>query len=248
MIFLDPLNTIGRMAEEHPRYIRVFDRFHIDYGFAGSLTLTEACLRNGLDLQELLGQLREADREGAFLDDRVLEGMDPPELIEYILLTHHHFLEREMPRLEDLFQSVLRTAGDGHSEVLEWLAHFRRFRPALERHMKHEGRELFPFCLSIPLAMTPDQWTMELDRRLLEQEGEDREALELLKGIRKGTGGFEDPGEGMIPIRYLLFDLQRLETEVKRHFRVEAEILYPKVRSTPPPQGSCEWRQKADLH
>ena len=136
MIFLSPQNTIGRLVEEHPQYMRVLDRFHIDYGFAGSLTLTEACLRHGLDLQELLGQLREADREGAFLDNTVLEGFDPPELVEYVLFTHHHYLEREMPRLEDLFNRVLDTLEAEHPEILEWLALFRRFRWTLERHMK----------------------------------------------------------------------------------------------------------------
>jgi regulator of cell morphogenesis and NO signaling len=248
MIFLDPRNTIGRLVEEHPRYMRVFDRFHIDYGFTGSLTLTEACLRHGLDLQELLGQLRETDRESAFLDHSVLEGFEPPELIEYILLTHHHFLEREMPRLEDLFQSVLKTAGDGHPEVLEWLTHFRRFRLTLERHMKKEGRELFPFCLSRGAGMDRDAWAQELEKRFKEMDEEDAEALEQLKGLRKSTDGYQVPEGAAPPFRYLLYDLQRLEAEVKRHLKVEAEILFPKVLANPPPASTSDWRIREDLH
>jgi regulator of cell morphogenesis and NO signaling len=234
MIFLHPLNTIGRLAEEHPQYMRVFDRFHIDYGFAGSLTLTEACLGHGLDLQELLGQLREADREGAFLDDAVLEGFEPPELIEYVLFTHHHYLEREMPRMEDLFTQALEDLESEHPEILEWLALFRRLRWTLERHMKKEGKELFPFCLSMPMDMNRERWTLELDQRLREMEKEDGEALVRLKQLRKKTDGYEVPEESASLFRCLLYDLNRFEAEIKRHLRVEREILFPKVRATPP--------------
>jgi regulator of cell morphogenesis and NO signaling len=238
MIFLHPLNTIGRLVEEHPQYIRVFDRFHVDYGFAGSLTLAEACLRHGLDLQELLGQLREADRESAILDETVLEDLGPPELIEYILFTHHHYLEREMPRLEDLFTRALETLDSEHPEILEWLALFRRFRWTMERHMKKEGRELFPLCLSMPLNSTPEQWAQVLDRHLMELEKEDEEILARLKQLRNRTDGYEVPEASVSLFRFLLYDLNRFEVEVKRHLRVESEILFPKVRATPPARTS----------
>lgn len=235
MIFLSPTNTISRLVEENPRYMKVLDRFHVDYGFAGSLTLTEACFRHGLDLQELLVQLRETDREAAFLDDAVLEGFEHPELVEYVLLTHHHFLEREIPRLEDLFEQALQTSGEAHPEILEWRALFRRFRGPLERHMKKEGRDLYPFCLSPAPDLSLEEWRLEVDRRLEEMERVDQEALGEFQRLRKRTESFWVPGDATPALRYLLYDLSRLEGEVKRHFRVEQEILFPKLRSAHPP-------------
>jgi regulator of cell morphogenesis and NO signaling len=177
------------------------------------------------------------------LDNTVLEGFEPPELIEYILFTHHHFLEREMPRLEDLFRSALKTAGERHPEILEWLAHFHRFRVSLERHMKKEGREIFPFCLSRSVGMDPDTWVRELGARVQETEAQDAEALDQLKRLRKITDGYQVPEDAAPPLRYLLYDLHRLESEVKRHLKVEAEILFPKVLAAPPPPSTSDWRK-----
>lgn len=233
MLFLDPRQTVTRLMEDNPRYLRVLDRFHIDYGFAGGLTLSEVCLMQGLDLQELLGQLRESDREAAFLDDTVLESMDVPELVEYILFAHHHFLERELPRLEDLFAQAIHTEGEDRPELLEWLALYRRFRWSMERHMKKQGKGLFPYCLA--LRKGPEEQVREVQRLLDELEGEDGEGREGLRRLKRSTDGYLIPDGADRATRYLLHDLGRLESEVKRHWRVEQDILFPKALSFIPP-------------
>lgn len=237
MLFLDPRQTITHLIEENPRYLHVLDRFHIDFGFAGGLTLGEVCLKQGLDLQELLGQLRESEREAAFLDDTVLESMEVPELVEYVLFTHHHFLERELPRLEDLFVQALRVAGKDRPELLEWSALFRRFHWSMERHMKKEGKRLFPHFLAAGKDIPPDAREREIRGLLEEMEREDEEGREALRRLRSSADGYQVPDGVDRPTLFLLHDLGRLESEVKQHWRVEREILFPKalVPSPPPP-------------
>ena len=92
--------------------------------------------------------------------------------------------------------------------------------------------------------MTQVQWTEELSRRLKEMEKEDEEALTQLKHLRKKTDGYQVPQDAPSPLRYLLYDLQRLESEIKRHFKVENEILFTRVQVNPPPQSTSDGRSR----
>ena len=228
MTFIDPNKSVSEILEMNPQYVQVLDRFHVDYGFAGALSLTEACLQQGLDLQELLRQLRDAGREEAFRDDALLQSFEIPELVGYILSTHHDFLEKELPRLRDLFNQALRTRGEQHPELLGWLALFSRFQESMENHMKKQGKRLFPLFLlaagSPPKAGLPD-----LESQIRDSAKEEDRLRQDLVRLRRMTEGYQVPGDADRTLRDLVFDLETLETEVRRHLRVENDILFPKV-------------------
>jgi regulator of cell morphogenesis and NO signaling len=59
-ILLDPTMTINEIVVLYPQAIPVFNRLGMDTCCGGGVALNEAAHRDGLDLDALLGDLRDA--------------------------------------------------------------------------------------------------------------------------------------------------------------------------------------------
>src|ERR1022692_4313178 len=131
MTSIDLTKTISQLIKEIPRSEAVFQKFNIDTRFAPNLLVTEICVMHGLSLQDLVRELEEIGRETKFLDEKILAGYGIPELIGYILFTHHAYLEKELPRLEELFGEAVLEDGAAHSELLELAPLFKDFKDSM---------------------------------------------------------------------------------------------------------------------
>src|SRR5512143_3008109 len=97
---------------------RVFDRLGIEWGCNATHSLAEACERVGLNVDEVIDELRQADTQ------KSSEGKDwnqatAGELISHILDIHHAYLKEELPRLEKLMHRVYEKHGPEHPELLK---------------------------------------------------------------------------------------------------------------------------------
>lgn len=59
-VLLDPMMTINEIVVLYPQTIPIFNRLGMDTCCGGGVALNEAARRDGLDLDALLGALREA--------------------------------------------------------------------------------------------------------------------------------------------------------------------------------------------
>jgi len=230
MATLDMTLTISQLMEVHNSYGSILQKFRIDPRFTSQLTLTEVCAMHGLNLQDVANQLETCDREMRFLADEVLQSYDIPQLIGYILFTHHAYLEKELPRLSTLLGEAIETDGASHPQLLELLTPFKDFKESLVWHMREEEKNLFPFFLLLVAPQQSPAMDLESVENLTQlfktEEGEIQMDLERLKEKTRGYHLPEGVGQAT---RSLYYDLSRMEFELRRHIHVENKILFPKV-------------------
>ncbi|HVZ79163.1 MAG TPA: hemerythrin domain-containing protein [bacterium] len=229
---------LQKLASREPGLPKLLHHHGIDLRFAGNLTLTEACAMHGIDLGSLVQELEEMDRDSHFLPQEVLEQFGVPEMVGYILATHHSFLRRELHRLEGLLGEAGRADGAALPALRDLLGPFQDFRASLEWHMREEEENLFPYF--IDLAASPAAGLAQIDEmeslvRVFEAE-EERVMVDLNE-LRRISGGYRLPGDAGAATRDLFHDLVRMETELHRHIHDENFILYPKVRAHCAGQG-----------
>ena len=231
MDHIDLTKTISQLVIDHPRFISIFQKFKIDIRYAANLLLAEACATHGLNLQEFIEELEGSLREGKFLDEKDLVGYGIPELIGYILFTHHAYMEKELPRLEELFGEAVIVDGVEHPELLEIVPVFKEFKESMLWHMREEEKHLFPFFLLMVEGPNPSP---ALDEEGIENlvhlfENEDEEIRLELERLRDKTRNYHIPEGVGQAYRDLFHDLSRMEIELNHHVRVENQILFPKV-------------------
>lgn len=223
----DPLKDLAR---SEPGLQTLLRRHHIDLRFVQDLTLLEVCAIHGINLGEMVRELEEMDRDSHFLSQDELEAFAVPELVGYILSTHHGYLRKELQRLEALLAEASRSDGASQPFLLELLDLFVDFKVSLEWHMREEEKHLFPYYLELAerSAAFPGR-SQELSEWIKVFEAEEARVLSDLEAIRRNTSGFRPPAGASQATRDLFHDLARVETEIHRHIHDENFILYPKV-------------------
>ena len=95
------MNTpVGTLVANDPSLARVFEELRIDYCCHGSVSLAQACEQRQLDPEQVLRRINQS--EGAPPDTRNWAAAPLTELCDHIEQTHHAFLRKELPRLEEL--------------------------------------------------------------------------------------------------------------------------------------------------
>src|SRR5579863_5524854 len=109
--------TVREIAIENPAAVPVFESLGIDYCCGGQRSLSEACERAKVPLDQTLQLIAKAQAErGTSSQDRWSEAASA-DLIQYIVERHHGFIRKEIPRLEALFVKVIEHHGTEHPEL-----------------------------------------------------------------------------------------------------------------------------------
>ena len=104
-----------------------------------------------------MAEIAESDLREAKEDlDRIdYSTMTAGELADHIIVTHHVFLRRELPRLFDLLGKVVAAHGPRHPELAKLCNTLTDLRQELESHMIKEERVLFPLVKQLEEARAP---------------------------------------------------------------------------------------------
>ena len=151
MTTLTLADSVGAWVTEHPATSRVFEHHRIDYCCGGGRTLDEACSRQQLDAPAVLGELHELISRGTTDDstDQSFASKSLADMCDSIEAIHHAYLKRELPRLTQLVDKVVRVHGDQHAWLLRLGGAFRQLRDELNPHMYKEENILFPAIRTI---------------------------------------------------------------------------------------------------
>lgn len=230
MILTDFEKSVEEWFREAPETLLILEKLHLDYDQVRGQSMGAVCQRQSLDPHSVSMLVRGFRKNGRLLDETVLEGFDIPQLIGYILFNHHHYMDREIPRLERVLEETVREDAGAHAELLELHEPLRRFLSVFQAHMLDEETQLFPFCMllhSDPQAAALGPEGLENLIRVIHRE--DAELLLDLGRVREKTRWYHVPPDAGSAYRELLCGLRGLEIDLRRHMRVESRILYPKV-------------------
>jgi regulator of cell morphogenesis and NO signaling len=108
--------TVRDIATENPAAVRVFEKYGIDYCCGGRVPLSEACATKGLDIDNVIASLEAATAPSASGEkDWGKESL--ANLARHIVVTHHAYVTREVPRLNELAGKVVSRHGDTREEL-----------------------------------------------------------------------------------------------------------------------------------
>lgn len=225
--------TIGQMAARDLRKAEVFKKFGIDFCCGGKKTLPEVCREKGLDITRVEQALNETDDIPA---GRSLPYGDwsPDFLAEYIVQTHHTYVQSALPQLVELADKVAQVHGDRHPELYEVQKITAEVSAELKSHMLKEERVLFPYIKAIVMAKNAGEpaqqahfGTVQHPINMMEMEHEF--AGTAMATLRSITNGYALPHDACATWGLLFRLLDAFEQDLHLHVHLENNILFPKA-------------------
>lgn len=223
---------INDVIKAYPEAVDIFNDFHIDYCCGGKDALADAVQVLGLepnsfvDLlnRKLVNQGKTSGRGKALPVERLKE-MTLPELIDYLLDTHHVKERQLLAEIDELINKVLVVHYEGHQEQLIPLhGLFSDLRKELQQHFAKEEKLVFPFMLKhFSGDKNPDYV------RALEDEHEAAGAL--IKKITACANDFTPPEDGCTSYKLVFQKLEELIKDVYLHIFIENSLLFEKYEA-----------------
>jgi regulator of cell morphogenesis and NO signaling len=225
--------TIGQLVTERPSRARVFESFGLDYCCGGHQPLKEACQAKGINPQTVLNILNLLDERNSE-PERDWSKATMTELCDHIEQTHHAYLRRELPRIEQLIAKVVNAHGAKHAHLAPLQQTFAGLKQELDFHMMKEERVLFPICRA--LDANPDEPPAmhcgTVDNPIRQMIHEHDDAGNALATMRQLTSGYTLPPDACNTYRTLYDALAELENDLHRHIHKENSILFPRASAT----------------
>ncbi len=218
--------TVGELVAERPGRSRVFQAHSIDFCCQGSRTLREACELKGVSFETVVSELEleAADKAAPATNPAELA---PADLCDYIVATHHGYLNRELPRLHAMTARVAQVHGGHTPSLIEVHQVFHGLAEELLGHMQKEEQILFPAVAALSRG---EDLTRSLDGPISAMLAEHDDAGAALVRLRELTNGYQPPVDACNTYRALFAGLGDLEEDLHRHIHLENSVLFPAAR------------------
>ncbi|UWZ85047.1 iron-sulfur cluster repair di-iron protein [Occallatibacter riparius] len=225
--------TVRDIALENPATIRVFEKFGIDYCCGGRKPLTEACEANSIAVDEVIAALERAAAEPVPQADN-WAGRSLVELVDYIINTHHAYVNQETPRLTQLAARVVARHGDTKPELPIIQAKVAELVEELSSHLGKEEMILFPHIVRLERAMDKGQPAPRgcfgtVSNPIAMMTSEHDSAGTLMAEIRKLSGDYTPPIGACPTFLNFYNSLREFEQDLHQHIHLENNILFPKA-------------------
>lgn len=224
--------TVGEIVRFNFSTARIFEANNIDFCCGGNISLKEAAEKKGVDTGDLMVELNAAmqkeDQESGFIESLSLAG-----LCDYIVRTHHSYVNETMPFLLQKLQKLIDVHGENHPELSEVHASFTDAVTKLSAHMKKEESILFPYIRQmekyrIEGASRPDYIGLATSA-ISKMEEEHRMEGDRFMHLAEITNGYEVPPDGCNTFDVTYRTLKEFEKDLHRHIHLENNILFPKT-------------------
>lgn len=231
---LEATRTVREYALEIPTATRIFEKLGIDYCCGGGTSLSDACVKAGVTVDEVLSSLKTTERAEGTVAGGEWQTASDAALIEHLVATHHEFTRDELGRLEALLAKVCGVHGQNHSELFHIQSQFQELRRDLEPHMLKEEQVLFPYIIQMEESVTKGQTpqvppfgTVRNPVRMMMAEHD--AAGEILRTMREASSDYTTPPDGCISFQTLYSALMALEADLHQHIHLENNILFPRA-------------------
>lgn len=211
-------SSLAAIVRTWPAAARALRARGLDFCCRGEVTLAQACTDHGLDPQALLEELRAAAAEPALPAPAELS---TPALIAHLVQTHHAYLRRALPWVEELTAKLVRVHGARAPGLAELQGLVAELAAAILPHIEQEEQRLFPALLAAP---PPSDLPEQLDAMRAEHLHVGR----LLQRLRALTDGFQAPAGACATWLACWSELARLEEDTLCHVHLENHVLAPR--------------------
>ncbi len=223
--------SVSDIVRERPGLAPVFEQLNIDYCCGGNRPLADACSERGLDPETVVSLLNASIEQTANGDEERVDSLSTPKLIEHIVVRHHTYLRRELPRIVELTQKVASGHADQEPRLEEIGSRVINLASELLRHLDEEESSLFPALLETAERDANGRGEgVSADAALVSRLIVDHEAAgATLARIRELTDDYAPPEWACNTTRAVYHALGELERDVHQHVHKENNILFPRV-------------------
>ena len=213
---------VGDIVAEDYRRAAALKRFNIDFCCGGAISLTDACAKKGVAVDEVIAALAASDSHGTTTMPRVT-AWEPGFLADYVVNEHHSYVRENVPVLRAFTQKVARVHGAERPELLKIADLFEALATELEDHMVTEESVVFP------RIKAPSSDGAPLSGLIDELESEHDLAGNLMREIRELSADFNPPMGACNTYRATFAKLEEFEDDLHRHVHIENNVLFPKA-------------------
>lgn len=218
--------SVGEIVSIMPKASEVFKEFNIDFCCGGHRSLAEVIKEQNVDEEQLFRKLDTAYIQSESISNRTnFMDMSSTDLIDYIINTHHVFLNRILPELSELTTKILKVHGSNHPELFKVHKLFHNLKTELEQHLIKEEEILFPVIKEYDAHPSKEQMN-RISTTMKETEDEHEAAGDILKELRKVTKDYSVPKDGCNTYFKTFDKLQQLEADLFEHIHLENNILF----------------------
>lgn len=226
-------NTIGEYVAQDFRTAALFSKYKIDFCCKGNKTLDEVCEAKGLDINKIESEIN------TILNSNVSSEIDfksfsPNLLIDYILETHHVYIQDKTPILIAYLEKLCKVHGERHPELFEITNLFKISATDLLNHLQKEEVILFPFIKMMTSAIKsevtihqPGFGTVENPIAMLKHEHETEG--DLFAKISELTNNYTPPKDACETYKVTFAMLKEYEKDLHKHIHLENNILFHKA-------------------
>lgn len=232
MTTLDTSTPVGQLVADRPSRSRVFQQLGIDFCCGGKKPLEEACRAKGLDPQTVLKTLLAGEgQQPASSAEADAAKMSLTDLCDHIENTHHGYLRRELPRLQQMLVKVAAVHGDHCPWMRDVLAVFEPFTREMTDHMMKEEQALFPMIRALESGgnEVAGHCGGTIANPVHRMELEHDDAGEALRRMHELTDGYTPPVDACNTFRAALDGLRELEQDMHQHVHKENNVLFPRA-------------------
>ena len=220
------MKSVGELALEVPHAIAILEKWKIDYCCHGGQSVTDACARAGVDVNELLAAIG-GDR--SIEGDRNWQSEPLGNLTKYIVETHHVFTKDIIETIRVLANKVAMRHGDNHPEVIAANTLAQALCDELIPHMFKEEHVLFPYIESMENGGSPESCFGTVANPIRMMMLEHDAAGELLLKLRRMTNDYTLPADACLSFRAFYERLVDLEQDLHTHIHLENNLLFPRA-------------------
>ena len=226
-------NTVGEYVAQDFRTAALFSKYSIDFCCKGNKTLEEVCQAKGLDINKIEQELN------TVLESNNSNKMDfisfsPNLLIDYILETHHQYIQEKTPILLQYLDKLCKVHGFNHPELIEINAIFKVSASELTHHLQKEELVLFPFIKAMVEALKNNE-TIEqshfgsIDNPIAMLKNDHEMEGNLFVKIAALTNNYTPPSDACETYKVTFAMLKEFEQDLHKHIHLENNILFLKA-------------------
>lgn len=228
-----PNTTVGDVATRIPVAKAAFESLGIDYCCGGSRKLQAELKEKGITVEKLIDAIQQGASARPDRTDRDWSTASVTELADYVLATHHVFMNRELPRIAGLLAKVTSAHVERHGRMLgELAATFQGLRDEIEQHLLKEEQILFPMIMATDAFMSghgerPVSHCGTVLNPIRQMEIEHENAGQALARMRELTDNYQLPDDACPTFATLYEALEAMEQDLHEHIHLENNILFP---------------------
>ena len=219
--------ALGDIVSAYPETMAMFEALGIDYCCGGKRTLNEAADGISMPVERLQGVLNTTILQVSQTGGMVQNWQQAPleEIIRHIQDTHHVFMGRQLPRVQELLDKVQRAHGKAHGAMLDELGRtYGQLREEIEGHLHKEDTVTFPAITRL-IGGTCDSIIRTTISELTAEHDNAGAALEQMRAV---THGYQLPDDACVTFSALFDGLQAMERDLHAHVHLENNILFPR--------------------